>query len=68
MEPCDVDIASRPLFDLARRLETHTGFADAVAELHAGRPATFDGVMGSSCALLAASLLQHAPGPLIIVC
>ncbi|MHB0957210.1 MAG: transcription-repair coupling factor [Pirellulaceae bacterium] len=63
-----MDTASRPLSDLARRLETHTGFGDAVAELHAGRPATFDGVVGASCALLAASLLRPAPGPLMVVC
>ncbi|MHB8972543.1 MAG: transcription-repair coupling factor [Pirellulaceae bacterium] len=63
-----MDTASRPLRNLARRLETHTGFAEAVAELLAGRPATFDGVVGASCALLAASLLPQAPGPLLIVC
>ena len=68
MESCQVDTAPRPLTDLARRLETHTGFSEAVAELQAGRSATFDGVVGASCALLATSLLRHAPGPLVIVC
>ena len=32
------------------------GFGEAAAELAAGRPATFDGAWGSSCALLAATL------------
>src|SRR5437764_508681 len=32
------------------------GFGEAVADLAAGRPATFDGAWGSSCALLAAAL------------
>jgi transcription-repair coupling factor (superfamily II helicase) len=68
MESCQVDTAPRPLTDLARRLETHTGFSEAVAELQAGRSATFDGVVGASCALLATSLLLRAPGPLVIVC
>ncbi|NLX56446.1 MAG: transcription-repair coupling factor [Planctomycetaceae bacterium] len=68
MESCQVDTASRPLTDLARRLETYAGFSAAVAELQAGRSAVFDGVVGASCALLAAGLLQQAPGPLVIVC
>ncbi len=68
MEACQVDIASRPLTDLARRLDAHPGFSDAVAELQAGRPATFDGVVGGSCALLAAGLLTHAPGPFVLAC
>ncbi|MBM4088825.1 MAG: hypothetical protein FJ276_05250, partial [Planctomycetes bacterium] len=55
-------------FGLARCLENHAGFAEALVELAAGRLATFDGVVGSSCALLAARLLDHAPGPLVVVC
>src|SRR6185369_13536775 len=45
---------------LERSLWESEGFGEAVAELAAGRPATFDGAWGSSCALLAAAL-AHAP-------
>jgi transcription-repair coupling factor (superfamily II helicase) len=45
---------------LQRLLWKSEGFSEAAAELAAGRPATFDGAWGSSCALLAASL-QYAP-------
>ena len=67
MESREVESASRPLTDLARRLETHPGFAEAVAALRVGQPATFDGVVGGSCALVATNLLAHAPGTLVIV-
>jgi transcription-repair coupling factor (superfamily II helicase) len=67
MESREVDSVSRPLAELARCLDSHPGFADAVAALRAGQPATFDGVVGGSCALLAANLLAHAPGHLVIV-
>ncbi len=53
---------------LTRSLNRHHGFAEALAELEAGRPATFDGVFGSCCALLAAHLAQLHPGPLLVVC
>ncbi len=53
---------------LARLLEQQPGFAEVVAQLRAGRSGTFDGAVGSSCALLAASLAHHAPGPLMVVC
>ena len=45
---------------LERSLWESEGFGEAAAELAAGRPATFDGAWGSSCALLAAAL---AKGP-----
>src|SRR6185436_2430712 len=45
---------------LQRLLWKSEGFSQAAAELAAGRPATFDGAWGSSCALRAASL-QYAP-------
>ena len=38
-----------------------------VASLQAGHAATLGGVWGSSCALVAASLVRHAPGPLVVV-
>jgi transcription-repair coupling factor (superfamily II helicase) len=41
---------------LERSLWESEGFSEAVAELSGGRPATFDGAWGSSCALLAASM------------
>jgi transcription-repair coupling factor (superfamily II helicase) len=56
------------LFELVGRLETQGGFADVIASLQAGHAATLGGVWGSSCALVAASLVRHAAGPLIIVC
>ena len=54
--------------DLAGRLEAAPGFADVVQSLQAGHGATLDGVWGSSCALVAATLAGHAPGPLVVVC
>src|SRR5436190_5935053 len=59
--------AEERLRTLARRLEQEPGFADVLAALQAGRAATLDGVRGSSCALIAASLAEHAPGPLAVV-
>ena len=56
------------LLQLAGRLEAADGFAEVVASLRGGHGATFDGVWGSSCALLAAALARHAPGPLVVVC
>src|SRR5262249_18230683 len=38
-----------------------------IGALAAGRPASFDGVWGSACALVAAALAEHAPGPLVVV-
>jgi transcription-repair coupling factor (superfamily II helicase) len=43
---------------LERSLWESEGFGEAVAELAAGRPATFDGAWGSSCALLAVGLAK----------
>ena len=56
------------LLELAGRLERQEGFAEVVASLKAGHAATFDGVWGSTCALVAATLAAHAPGPLVVVC
>ncbi|HWB08351.1 MAG TPA: transcription-repair coupling factor [Pirellulales bacterium] len=56
------------LGQLADRLESTAGFAEVVSSLQAGHGATLDGVWGSSCALVAASLLRNAPAALVIVC
>ena len=56
------------LYELVGRLEAQGGFADVIASLQAGHAATLGGVWGSSCALVAASLVRHAPGPLVVVC
>jgi transcription-repair coupling factor (superfamily II helicase) len=60
-------IESGQLQDLVGRLEAQRGFADVIASLREGHGATLGGVWGSSCALVAASLVQHASGPLIVV-
>ena len=59
--------ASERLLELHRCLESRTGFDQVLAALDSGGQATVDGVWGSSCALLAAALTQHAPGPLLVV-
>ncbi len=48
-------------------LEREEGFAEAVASLKAGHAATLDGVWGASCALVAANLVTHAPGVLVVL-
>lgn len=53
---------------LYRRLYEWEGCGECVAALRAGKPATFDGVWGSSCALAAAALASRADGPVVIVC
>jgi transcription-repair coupling factor (superfamily II helicase) len=63
-----VEMPSGRLPDLAGCLEAHHGFDEVVASLLAGNGATLDGVGGSSCALVAATLVRHAPGPLLVVC
>jgi len=60
--------APEGLYDLVGRLEAQHGFADVIASLQAGHAATLGGVWGSSCALVAASLVRHASGPLVVVC
>jgi transcription-repair coupling factor (superfamily II helicase) len=55
------------LRSLPDSLTRYEGFAEATAALTAGQPATFDGVWGSSCALLAAALARSNKGPLLVV-
>jgi transcription-repair coupling factor (superfamily II helicase) len=67
----DVDTvvsAADRLLQLAGRLERQQGFAEVVESLQKGQAATLDGVWGSSCALVAATLANHAPATLVVVC
>ncbi|HEV3005428.1 MAG TPA: hypothetical protein VGX78_13260, partial [Pirellulales bacterium] len=68
MAQAAIDTAPDRLLELVPRLEAAQGFAEVVASLKAGHGATLDGVRGSSCALVAATLARHAPGPLVVVC
>jgi len=56
------------LIELVGRIERQEGFAEVVESLRAGHAATLDGVWGSACALVAATLGASAPGPLVVVC
>ena len=67
LHPQAIEVIERP-FDLVGRLDRQEGFAEVVAELQAGHAATLDGVWGSSCALVAATLADHAPASLVLVC
>jgi transcription-repair coupling factor (superfamily II helicase) len=60
--------ASVQLRTIAGRLTALSGFADVIAALKAGHGATFDGVWGSSCALVAAALERHVGRTLVVVC
>lgn len=60
-------MASERLLDLPRCLLAHDDFAQALAALESGGQATFDGVWGSACALLAALLAERGDGPLVVV-
>ncbi len=63
-------VAAAPgrLFELVGCLERQEGFDRVVAALSAGHAATLDGVWGSACALVAATLGTHAPAGLTVVC
>ncbi len=60
--------APERLFELVGRLAEQDGFGEVVRELQSGHAGTFDGVWGSSCALLAAALTGKGHGPLVVVC
>jgi transcription-repair coupling factor (superfamily II helicase) len=60
--------ASDRLLELVGCLERQKGFAEVVGSLHGGHAATLDGVWGSSCALVAATLAAQAPATLVVVC
>jgi len=55
------------LAHLPTRLSAETDFVEVIAALGAGKEVTVDGVWGSSCALVAAALAQHAPPAMLIV-
>ncbi|MCO6456189.1 MAG: transcription-repair coupling factor [Pirellulaceae bacterium] len=63
-----VEKGSAQLLELHRSLERQPGFAATVAALRAGSTVSFDGVWGSSSALLATSLWNQAPATLVVVC
>ncbi len=52
---------------LKRHLARLQPFQQGVAGLRAGRTVSFEGVSGSSCALVAAALAEAAPEPLLVV-
>lgn len=56
-----------PLAALAGNLDSEPEYSAAIASLLAGHGATLGGVWGSSCALVIANLLRHAPGRLVVV-
>jgi len=62
-----VTTPSDRLFDLVGHLERQEGFAEVVESLKSGHAATLDGVWGSSCALVAATLASYAPAVLVVV-
>jgi len=53
---------------LTRSIAAQEGFAEVAAALSKGQDATFDGVWGSSCALVAAGLVDAVAGMLVVVC
>ena len=60
--------AAGKLRQLPSELRSHQGFAAALAELAAGRPASLDGAWGSACALVAAAFAAESTAPLLVVC
>ena len=60
--------ASDRLLELVGCLGSEAGFAEVVESLAGGHAATLDGVWGSSCALVAATLAASAPATLAVVC
>jgi len=52
---------------LTRSISAQEGFAEVAVALSKGQDATFDGVWGSSCALVAAGLVDALAGMLVVV-
>lgn len=52
---------------LAGHLEKQKGFVECIESLRSKNHALFDGVWGSSCALLISALQKHAPSSLVVV-
>lgn len=61
-------VAASRLRTLPSLIAASPDFSAVVRELTGGQPATFDGVVGSASALVAAALAADAPGPLLCVC
>ncbi|TWT52282.1 Transcription-repair-coupling factor [Thalassoglobus neptunius] len=57
----------RELPDLVQTLSDVESFQSVVAALRRGSSGTIDGAWGSSCALVATTIAESAPGPLLIV-
>ncbi len=68
MTAATAEKGSARLLELAERLDSQQGYAEVVASLRAGHGAALGGVWGSSCALVAANLVSHAPAMLVVVC
>jgi len=59
--------ASHRTRELWQHLEKSAEFRAAAAALSQAGQATFDGVKGSSCALVAAALVEHAPAAVVLI-
>ncbi|MEM9186662.1 MAG: transcription-repair coupling factor [Planctomycetota bacterium] len=59
--------AAQGLRRLAAQLVERADFARVAESLETGHSGTLGGVWGASCALVAASLAERAPGPLVVV-
>ena len=59
--------AEMRLRELPEKLEQTEGFDEAVRTLQRQQGVAFDGVWGSASALLAATLVRHCAGPLVLV-
>lgn len=55
------------LTDLTRLIQTAEGFQPLLSSLQSGHSGAVEGAWGSSSALAAAALAQHAPGTLLVV-
>ncbi|MDP6059752.1 MAG: transcription-repair coupling factor, partial [Pirellulaceae bacterium] len=62
--PAAASIRTRELW---QHLEVLPEFREAVTALSRAGQATFDGVKGSSCALVAAALLERAPATVVLI-
>ncbi len=56
------------LRELTRNVQDLAGFDQVTRALEEKQPVTIDGVWGSACALMAATLARHNPPLLVVVC
>src|SRR5688572_11719801 len=59
--------ATERMRQLPHILKDYAGFLEATRALAAGRPASFDGVWGSACALIATALASELQRPLVVI-